>query len=97
MGDFSSTDYTETLVLNGQRMTGLLDWGKNYSVICVNLCHLIVSLWQNVIQSVSSVLSQRIWVNSKRSHRLQYNSIKTSTQVGAKSLNPLKRVERLSV
>jgi|GEM_PF-2977150 len=65
MGDFSSTDYTEALVLHRQRMTGLLDWGRNYSVICVNLCHLIVSLQQDVIQSVSSVLSQRIWINSK--------------------------------
>jgi len=64
MGDFSSTDYTEALILNRQRMTGLLDWGRNYSVICVNLCHLIVSLWQNVIQSVSLVLSQSIWVNT---------------------------------
>ena len=53
MGDFSSTDYTEALILNRQRMTGLLDWGRNYSVICVNLCYLSVSLWQNVIQSVS--------------------------------------------
>jgi len=64
MGDFSSTDYTEALILNGQRMTGLLDWGRNYSVICVNLCHLIVSRRQSVIQSVSYVLQQRIWVNT---------------------------------
>ncbi len=60
MGDFSSTDYTEALVLNGQMMTGLFDWGRNYSVICVNLCHLSVSLQPNVIQSVSLVLSQSI-------------------------------------
>ncbi|MEQ8975249.1 MAG: hypothetical protein RIE73_33300 [Coleofasciculus sp. C1-SOL-03] len=64
-GDFSSTDYTEALVLNGQRMTGLFDGGRNYSVICVHLCHLTVSLQQNVIKSVSSVLSQGIWINER--------------------------------
>ncbi|MEQ9369511.1 MAG: hypothetical protein RIG63_10850 [Coleofasciculus chthonoplastes F3-SA18-01] len=31
---------------------------------CVNLCHLSVSPQQNVIQSVSLMLSQRIWSNT---------------------------------
>ncbi|MEQ9368143.1 MAG: hypothetical protein RIG63_03800 [Coleofasciculus chthonoplastes F3-SA18-01] len=37
---------------------------------CVNLCHLIMSLQQSVIQSVSPVLSQKIWINTERSHGL---------------------------
>ncbi|MEQ9353931.1 hypothetical protein [Coleofasciculus chthonoplastes] len=57
--------------LNNHRCLISVSWVRSLlTSFCVNLCHLIVSLQQSVIQSVSSVLSQKIWINTQRSQSL---------------------------